>query len=105
MDENIKEISEVSNLTKDIQERDAIIQDYINRGILDRNKVIDKIRELQLTDSDVIAATVVMQATHGYAMLERLDDNTLIENLQFQTNILKGKLIDKTRKNAMEESK
>lgn len=105
MDENINEISEVSNLTKDIQERNSIIQDYIDRGILDRNKVIQKIRELQLTDSAVIATTVVMQATRGYAMLECLDDNTLIENLQFQTNILKGKLIDKTRKSAMEESK
>lgn len=105
MNEIAKENSEVLNITKDIQERKQIIHDYITYGILDRNKVIQKIRELQSTDSDVIAATVVMQATRGYAMLECLDDNTLIENLQFQTNILKGKLIDKTRKSAMEESK
>lgn len=105
MNEIAKENSEVLNITKDIQERNQIIHDYITYGILDRNKVIEKVRELQLTDSDVISATKVMQSARGYVMLEYADDNTLIENLQFQTNILKGKLIDKTRKNTTEESK
>jgi len=35
-------------------------------------------------------------------ILECADDNTLIENLQFQINILEGKLIDKIKNNNTE---
>ncbi len=105
MSDIIKETSEVLNITKDIQERNTIIQSYISSGILDRNKAIEKIRELQITDSDITAATIAMQAAHGYVILEQADDSTLIENLRFQINILEGKLIAKTIKNATEESK
>lgn len=96
----IKENSEVLNITKDIQERNQIIHDYITYGILNRNKVIEKISELQFT-----SATKVIQSAHGYVRLEFADDSTMIENLQFQINILEGKLIDKIRKNTTEESK
>lgn len=57
-----------------------------------------KNRELQLTDSDVTTATAVIHSACSYVMLECADDNTLIENLQFQIIILKEKLINKTRK-------
>lgn len=105
MGEIIKETLEAFHITKDIQERNTIIQSYISYGILDRNKAIEKIRELQVADSDITAATIAMQAAHGYVILEQADDNILIENLRFQINILESKLITKTIKNVTEESK
>lgn len=44
--DSIKETLENINLNKDIQERQQLIQDYIACGVLNRHKVIEKIREL-----------------------------------------------------------
>ena len=103
MSENTKDTLEILNLNKDIKERQQLIQDYIAYGILDRHKVIEKIKELQITDSDITAATATVQAIRGTVILEYADNNTLIENLQFQIDILEGKLIEKTIKKAVEE--
>lgn len=103
MSENTKDTLEILNLNKDIKERQQLIHDYIAYGILDRHKVIEKIRELQTTDIDITAATATAQAIRGIVILEYADDNTLIENLKFQTDILEGKLIEKTIKKAVEE--
>jgi len=103
MSENTKDTLEILNLNKDIKERQQLIQDYIAYGILDRHKVIEKIKELQITDSDITAATVTAQAIRGTVILEYADNNTLIENLQFQIDILEGKLIEKTIKKAVED--
>lgn len=103
MSEFITSTLEILDLNKNIQERKQLIQDYIAYGILDRHKVIEKIKELQITDSDITAATATVQAIRGTVILEYADNNTLIENLQFQIDILEGKLIEKTIKKAMEE--
>lgn len=103
MREVVKETVEVLNIIKDIQERTKIIQDYSTNGFLDRNKAIDKIKELQNTDVDVTVATAAAQMMCGSLILERADDKTLIENLIFQINILEGKRIQKNI--AMEETK
>lgn len=102
MSENTKDALEILDLNKNIQERKQLIQDYIAYGILDRHKVIEKIRELQTTDVDITVATATVQIMRGAVILEYADDNTLIENLQFQINILEGKLIDKTKNNNTE---
>ena len=85
MSENIKETLEILNLNKDIRERQQLIQNYIAWGVLDRHTAIKKIRELQTTDIDVTTATATAQIMCGTVILECADDNTLIENLQFQT--------------------
>lgn len=103
MSENIKETLEILNLNKDIKERQQLIQNYIACGVLDRHKAIEKIKELQTTDIDITVATATAQIMCGTVILEYADDNTLIENLQFQINILKGKLIEKTIKKVTEE--
>lgn len=103
MSEFITSTLEILDLNKNIQERKQLIQDYIAYGILDKHKVIEKIRELQTTDLDITAATATVQAIRGAVILEYADDNTLIENLQFQIDILEGKLIEKTIKKAVED--
>lgn len=103
MSENIKETLEFLNLNKDIKERQQLIQDYIACGVLDRHKAIEKIRELQTTDIDITLATATVQIMRGAVILECADDNTLIENLQFQINILEGKLIEKVIKKGTED--
>lgn len=103
MSKTVNEILDYYSITKDIQERKQILSDYFTRGIIDRNKAIDKIRELQRTDAEVTAATTTAQILCGSVNLECADNNTLIENLQFQISILEGKLITKTIKNAMED--
>lgn len=103
MSKTVNEVLDYYNITKDIQERKQILSVYFTRGIIDRNKAIDKIRELQLTDAEVNVATTTAQILCGSVALECADNNTLIENLQFQISILEGKLITKTIKNAMED--
>lgn len=103
MSNTVKEAFDFYNMTKDIQERKQIIDDYRTYGILDRNKVIDKITELQHKDVEVATATNTVQAIQGAVILNYADNNTLIENLLFQINILEGKLVAKTIKNATED--
>lgn len=103
MSQTVNEILDYYSMTKDILERKQMISDYFTRGIIDRNKVIDKIKELQTTDVEVSAATATAQIIVGSVDLGYADNNTLIKNLQFQINVLEGKLINKTVKNAMED--
>lgn len=103
MSNTVKKAFDFYNMTKDIQERKQMIDDYRTYGILDRNKVIDKITELQHKDVEVSTATNTVQAIQGAVILNYADNNTLIENLLFQINVLEGKLVAKTIKNATED--
>ena len=102
MSNNIREPLEIIDLNAKIHERNDIIRDYLTYGVLDRHTAIEKIRELQTTDSDIATATVTAQAVRGSVILEYADNKTLIENLQFQIDFLNGKLIDKSIKNFKE---
>ncbi len=102
MSNNIREPLEIIDLNAKIHERNDIIRDYLTYGVLDRHTAIEKIRELQTTDSDIATATVTAQAVRGSVILEYADNKTLIKNLQFQIDFLNGKLIDKSIKNFKE---
>lgn len=103
MSQTAKDIVDIFNTTRDIQERAQIIHDYATYGTLDRQKAISKITELQHKDAEVTAATATAQILCGSVALECADNNTLIENLRFQISILEGKLITKTVEGAMED--
>lgn len=98
-----KETFDFYDTAKDLRERKQIINDYAFYGIIDRDKVIKKITELQQKDAEVVAATNTAQTMRGAVDLKYADDNTLIVNLQFQIDILEKKLAAKAIKEVVEE--
>ena len=95
MNNNTKKKIDIASISKDIKERDEIISRYITTGNLDRNEVIRKIVELQNTDIEVRIATSTKQVTEGFLDLSSATDNQLINNLNFQLEFLKSKLVKK----------
>lgn len=95
MNNNTKKKIDTASISKDIKERDEIISRYITTGNLDRNEVIRKIVELQNTDIEVRIATSTKQVTEGFLDLSSATDNQLINNLNFQLEFLKSKLVKK----------
>jgi len=95
MNNNTKKKIDAALISKDIKERDEIISRYITTGNLDRNEVIRKIVELQNTDIEVRIATSTKQVTEGFLDLSSATDNQLINNLNFQLEFLKSKLVKK----------
>ena len=95
MTNNTKKKIDAALISKDIKERDEIISRYITTGNLDRNEVIQKIVELQNTDIEVRIATSTKQVTEGFLDLSSATDNQLINNLNFQLEFLKSKLVKK----------
>lgn len=58
-------VSENLSILKDIQEIDDLLNRYCQSGYIDREKAISKIRELQMTNSDIqmaVAATLPSNA-------------------------------------------
>ena len=95
MNINTKKKIDAALISKDIKERDEIITRYIITGNLDRKEVIRKIVELQNTDIEVRIATSTKQVTEGFLDLSSATDNQLINNLNFQLEFLKSKLVKK----------
>lgn len=95
MNNNTKKKIDIASISKDIKERDEIISRYITTGNLDRNEVIRKIVELQNTDIEVRIATSTKQVIEGFLDLSSATDNQLINNLNFQLEFLKSKLVKK----------
>lgn len=50
-----KDIFDIESLSKDVAERENIIQSYRITGHLDRNDAIKKIQELRINNGDVAA--------------------------------------------------
>lgn len=50
-------------ILKDIKEREDIIKTFESTGDLDRNNAIKKVKELQITDSELQKSTIFMQTT------------------------------------------
>ena len=92
MDNSIKTECDKLSVVNDINERQNIIRQFETTGFLDRNKAINKITSLQITDTELLTATKLKQVASGSVNLYRADDNTIISNLQFQVDFLISKL-------------
>lgn len=89
----INELDRLS-LTKDIAERDRIIEQYKLFGVLDRADAIDKIKKLRVTDLEVAAVTAA-ELAKGSTPFEQCPNDQIISELILQRNILKAKLSEK----------
>lgn len=92
MDNSIKTECDKLSVVNDINERQNIIRQFETTEFLDRNKAINKITSLQITDTELLTATKLKQVASGSVNLYQADDNTIISNLQFQVDFLISKL-------------
>lgn len=87
-----KDQFDMSDLAKSIEERQLIIDRYIQTKYLDREDAIRKIIELRKSDAKVSAIYAV--APKGRP-LEEYPDSVLVENLKMQVTILETELAEK----------
>lgn len=92
MSNQIKREYDKQSITRDIIEREKIINQFQSTGFLDRNDAIDKITSIQFTDAELAFATKAKQAISGSVDLHQVDNNLIIMNMQFQIDFLKAKL-------------
>ena len=92
MSNPIKREYDKLSLTKDIIERESIVNQFQTTGFLNRNDAIEKITALQIVDAELALATKAKQDASGGVNLYQVDDNLIITNIQFQINFLKAKL-------------
>ena len=92
MSNPIKREYDKLSLTKDIIERESIVNQFQTTGFLNRNDAIEKITALQITDAELALATKAKQEASGSVSLYQVDDNLIITNIQFQIDFLKAKL-------------
>lgn len=84
--------SEKIRIGAEIAKRESIIGNYSQTGYLDREIVIDLIKNLKETDIDVKAVSSLKEMQCGTIDLNIAPNNTLIFNLQIQLDVLKAKL-------------
>lgn len=89
----INELDKLS-LTKDIAERDRIIEEYNFFGVLDRADAIDKIKKLRATDLEIATVTAA-ELTKGSVPFEQCSNDQIINELILQRNVLNAKLSKK----------
>ena len=92
MGNSIKKEYDRLSITKDIVERQNIIRQFQIAGFLDRNDAIKKIESIQVTDAELALATIAKQAQSGSVDLNKVDNNLIIANMQFQIDFLTAKL-------------
>lgn len=92
MGNSIKKEYNRLSITKDIVERQNIIRQFQITGFLDRNDAIKKIESIQVTDAELALATIAKQAQSGSVDLNKVDNNLIIANMQFQIDFLTEKL-------------
>lgn len=92
MGNSIKKEYDRLSITKDIAERQNIIRQFQITGFLARNDAIKKIESIQVTDADLALATIAKQAQSGSVDLNKVDNNLIIANVQFQIDFLTAKL-------------
>lgn len=85
--------NDINSLIKDIAEREKIIFDYKKYRILDRNKAINKIQELRVTDKEVEEITTAKLAVSSIPF-SMSSNKQIIDELDMQLDILKAKLFE-----------
>lgn len=93
MTESAKNEYDKASIVKDIAEREAIIQRFYATGELDREDAIRKFLALQSKDSEAVAVMAVGRIKNGSVDIRSADNNTIVNNLQFQVDFLKAKLL------------
>lgn len=85
---------EMNQIMKDIRERMDLIQQFWQTGLLDRDKTIQKIVELRVSDQTVMTLEhLQMSASSAPRIpLERATDAELVEQLKVQVAALEAKL-------------
>ena len=100
MANSIKRILDITDLRNKIAERQAIINNYIGFGVLDRGDAIRKITDLRKTD-DTVGVVYVAQVTAAPSIpLDNCPDHQLINELQAQIDILQSELTQKLKEEA-----
>lgn len=94
MNDPIKKAYDIDSIRKDIQERQQMINNYMNTRHLDRNKAISKIMELRTTNMEVLTVTLANQTS---IPLSNAPDEMLLNDLQMQINMLTAELLKKTQ--------
>lgn len=92
MDNRFKETYDRASMLKDISNREQMINNFRRTGYLDRDKAIQKIQELRLSDTDVAAATTARLAISSIPF-SQVSDQGIIAELQMQLEILSAKTL------------
>ena len=101
MTESAKNEYDKASIVKDIAEREAIIQRFYATGELDREDAIRKFLALQSKDHEAANAMRMKCIQHGCIDIHSADNNTIVDNLQFQVDFLKTKLQMRIGKNTI----
>ena len=91
MNDPIKKAYDIDSTRKEINERQQIINEYINTRHLDRYKAISKIMELRGKDAKVAAVTNIKLAQFSVPFSQAPDENIGAE-LKMQMDILSAEL-------------
>ncbi len=97
----VKDAFDIAKIEQDIRERESYIQQYQMCGILDHEKVVEKIKELRVTDEEirtVYCAELAAGRKTYYPDAGVCPTAVLIDELQEQINILRTELLKKERK-------
>lgn len=92
MDDRFKETYDRASMLKDISDREQMINNFRRTGYLDRDKAIQKIQELRLSDTDVAAATTARLSISS-TPFSQVSDQGIIAELQMQLEILSAKTL------------
>lgn len=93
MSDMIKDSYDRASALKDIAEREQIIRTFQLTGCIDRDKAIEKIKELRLNDAEVAAVTTVRLAVSS-TPFSVVSDQGIVAELQMQVEILSAKLTE-----------
>ena len=91
MNDPIKKAYDIDSTRKEINERQQIINEYINTRHLDRYKAISKIMGLRGKDAKVDAVTDIKLAQFSVPFSQAPDENIVAE-LKMQMDILSAEL-------------
>ena len=92
MDNRFKETYDRASMLKDISDREQMINNFRRTGYLDRDKAIQKIQELRLSDTDVATATTARLSISS-TPFSQVSDQGIIAELQMQLEILSAKTL------------
>lgn len=92
MDNRFKETYDRASMLKDISDREQMINNFRRTGYLDRDKAIQKIQELRLSDTDIAAATTARLSISS-TPFSQVSDQGIIAELQMQLEILSAKTL------------
>ena len=91
MNDPNKKAYDIASISKDIQERQEMINEYQMTKRLDRDKAISKIQELRITNENVAIVTSIKLAQYSVPFSEVPNENIVAE-LKMQMDILSAEL-------------